>query len=84
MDETSRISEEYFGMEKDQNQMPATSENRDWVYKNIPDYVNIMRDNGKIIGYAFMLPCSKKLMEDFLAKKINEAILFEGIKKIKR
>ena len=29
-----------------------------------------------------MLPCSLKLMNDFLAKKMSEKAMFEGIKKL--
>ena len=83
LDETSKITEEYFGMKKDPNQIPATSENKDWVYKNIPDYLNIIKNNGKIIGYSLLLPCNRTLMDNFVKKKINEAGLFEGIKMVK-
>lgn len=80
---TSQMSEDYFGMQKDPDQMPATEENRDWVYKNSLDYLNIVKDNGKIIGFAFMLPCNKILMQDFISGKISEAKLVEGIKSLK-
>ncbi len=83
LDETSRITEEYFGTEKDPSQMATTPQNRDWIYKNARGYLNIIRNNGEIIGYVFMLPCNKRLMEDFVTKKIDEATLFEGIKKMK-
>lgn len=83
MDTTSKMTEDYFGMEKDPEQIPATSENRDWVYKNIPDYVNIIRNGDEIIGYAFLLPCNRELMDKFISRKISEAELFERIKKIK-
>lgn len=83
LNETSRIAEDYFGMQNDVSQIPATKETKDWIYRNAKDYLNIVRSDENIVGYAFMLPCNKKLMNDFLNKKINEAELFEGIKKIK-
>lgn len=81
--ETSRITEEYFGTDRDPDQIPTTAKNRDWIYGNVRDYLNIIRSNGKIIGYAFALPCNNRLMEDFIKDKISEAELFERIKKIK-
>ncbi len=81
LNETSKMAEEYFEMEQNSDQIPATDENRDWIFDNIPEYLNIIRNEGKIIGYVFLLPCSKDLMEKFLRKKITEARLFEEIKK---
>ena len=83
LDETSKLTEEYFGMKQDPSQIPATSENRDWIYKNILDYLNIIRNNRKIVGYAFLLPCNRTLMEKFVKEKLDEAVLFESIKQIK-
>ena len=42
-----------------------------------------MRFNEKIIGYVLMLPCNKKLMNEFISKEINKSALYENIKKIK-
>ena len=77
------MSEEYFSMQKDSGQMNATEENKEWVYKNAENCLNIVRNNDEIIGYAFALPCNKKLMKDFLSKKISEKELFEQIKNTK-
>lgn len=82
IEETSRMSEEYFKMENDSSQAPASQENKEWVHKN-SNYLNIIRENDSIIGYVFMLPCTKSLMEDFLAEKIDEATLFAKIRLIK-
>jgi hypothetical protein len=83
LDETGRITEKYFRMQNDPNQIPATKKNKDWFFKNALDYLNIIRCGNKIIGYAFLLPCNDILMERFTSGKINEAELFENIKKIK-
>ena len=83
LDETSKISEEHFGMDKDPNQMPATTENKDWIYRNIQDYLNIIRYKSKIIVYAFLLPCNRILMDSFVKKRISEATLVKNIKKMK-
>ena len=81
LDVTSKMSEDYFGMQKDPDQIPATKKNRDWVYANAEFCLNIVRDGRKIIGYAFLLPCTRALMDKFLSKNINEATLLESIKK---
>lgn len=77
---TGKMSEDYFGMQKDPNQLPATPETKDWIYKNSKKCVNIIRNNDEIIGYAFMLPANKEIMQEFILKKINEKTLFEKIK----
>lgn len=79
---TAKMAEDYFGTETDPEQMPTTKEVRDWITQHIPEYLNIIRDGKVIIGYVFMLPCSLKLMHDFLAKKITENAMFEGIKRM--
>jgi|SRR3989344_4028021 len=76
LDITSKIAENYFGTEKDPNQMETSKENREWVYKN-QKYLNIIKYNNEIIGFAFLLPCTKELMESFVSKRINERELFE-------
>ncbi|MFA5856312.1 MAG: GNAT family N-acetyltransferase [Candidatus Pacearchaeota archaeon] len=83
LNESSKISEDYFGTQKDSNQIPTTRQTRDWIYKNAQDYLNIIRSDGEMVGYTFMLPCNRILMDCFLSKKINEAELFEEIKKMK-
>lgn len=82
-DDASQLSEEYFGTQKDPSQMATSPENRDWIYKNAKEYLNVIKKDGKLIGYAFILPCNKKIMDEFLVKNINEAELFEKIKKVK-
>lgn len=78
--ETERITEEYFGTMNDPEQARVTPENSEWIYEKARDYYNIVRNDNEVIGYAFMLPCNKKLMNDFLEKRITEAALFEEIK----
>ena len=80
IDETSKIVEEYFGTQKDPHQITTSPENRNWIYKNIKYYLNIIKHKDKIIGFSFMLPATKELMDKFISKKISEAELFEKIK----
>lgn len=81
IDETSRISEEYFGTELDASQLSTEMETRNWIYRHASDYLNIIRADGVIIGYAFLLPSHREMMDDFLSKRISEAALFDRVKK---
>ena len=83
IDETSRMSEEYFGTQTDSSQIPTTQETRAWIYEHAPKYLNIITSGRRIIGYAFILPCTKKLMKSFTEGKINEFTLFQEIKRAK-
>lgn len=40
-----------------------------WAYKENPDTLNLIKANGKLIGFTWIVPCKKKLMNEFLAKK---------------
>ena len=69
LDETSNISEEYFETEKDPEQIAVTTETKDWIEKNASEYLNIIKDNGMVIGYSFALPCNRILMDKFMSNK---------------
>ena len=62
---SGRLAEEYFGMNTDSNQIPASMENVKWINKNIPDCVNVIKNDGKIIGFTFIVQVNKKIMNDF-------------------
>lgn len=79
IDITSEMSEQFFKMKKDPSQMAATIQTRDWIYRNAANCLNVIRNNGEIVGYTFLVPCSKKLMNDFVSKKIDEAKLIGEI-----
>ena len=51
------------------------------MYKNINRCLNAIRDNNKIIGFTFVVPANKKLMNLFIKKEITEKELFNQIKK---
>ncbi|GEM_PF-4072437 len=79
LDATSEIAEEYFETKKDQDQVSPSEELKNWIYKNCRDYLNVIRDGEKIIGYSFRIPTSVDLMNSFLRKEINEKQLFEKV-----
>jgi hypothetical protein len=80
---TSKMAEDYFGTDTDPEQMRPSDGSRKWMLENARGYNNIIRHKRDIVGYSFMLPCSIKLMEQFLSGAISEFNLFEQIKKTK-
>ncbi len=78
--ETGALAEAYFTTHQDPDQIPVNEENRRWIYEHIPECLNIIRDDEKIVGFSFILPTSYQIMEAFLSKKINEAKMFEEVK----
>ena len=79
---TSKLAEDYFGMDDDPSQMKATDESRKWVMSKGKFYNNIIRDGKDIIGFTFMLPTTTNLMNLFIENKITESELFENIKNL--
>ena len=78
--QTAQLAEKFFKTENTKNQLKTSKENSIWFYKNTPDSLNVIRINGKIIGFTFTVLCNKTIMRQFLSKKISEAKLFEKIK----
>ncbi len=81
--DTAEMAEKYFGTEKDPSQMPTDENASKWLLENIPDCVNVIKDNEELIGFTFIIPCNEDIMNQFLSKKINEAQLYEEVKKQK-
>lgn len=80
----ANLAEKYFGAEDDETQMGTSYENSKWLYKHIPESINIIKINNKRVGFTFLLPCTRKDMHDFISKEINERQLWERVKKNKR
>ena len=78
--QSGKLAEQYFEMERDPNQIPATMENVRWINKNIPQCVNVIKYNNDIIGFTFIVPANKNLMRKFLSGKISENEMFEEVK----
>ena len=79
--QSGKLAEQYFEMERDPNQIPATMENVRWINKNIPQCVNVIKYNNDIIGFTFIVPANKNLMRKFLSGKISENEMFEEVKR---
>lgn len=79
---TDAMGEDYFETSEDTEQMKISEENSRWIFENIPEYFNVIKKEGKIVGYSFLMPSTKNIMENFVSGMINEAELFDGIKKM--
>lgn len=80
VDESSEMAEEFFKMESKPDGMPASEENKNFFLRSFPECDDVIRADGKIIGFTFIVPCNKDIMDRFLAGKITEKELGEEIK----
>ncbi|MBI2449638.1 GNAT family N-acetyltransferase [Candidatus Pacearchaeota archaeon] len=78
---TGKLAEKYFKTQNDPNQIKVKEAHSKWILNNIPECLNIIKDDNTVIGFTLILPCNKVIMNQFLNKKINESELFEQIKK---
>jgi len=81
--ETAKLAESYFKTKQNKTQIETSRKNSLWAYKKIPNSLNIIRNDRKIIGFVWIIPCSKSLMNKFLRKKISEAKLFKKLQEQK-
>lgn len=81
LSEAAKLAENYFKSENDPEQISINFENSLWIRKNLPYCLNIIRYDGKIIGHSLIIPCKRKIMGKFISNEINEAQLFDEIKK---
>ena len=79
--QSGKLAEKYFKMEHDPDQIPASIENVRWINKHIPECVNVMKNYQEIIGFTFIIPATRKLMNEFISGKISENSMFEEVKK---
>ncbi len=75
----AKMSEAYFKMSKDKSQINSNIEDEIWAHKYNPDTLNLIKINNKLIGFAWIVPCNKELMNKFLRKKNNEKTLLKKI-----
>lgn len=80
IDESSIFAEDFFQMEEKPDEMQASEENKNFILNNIPECDNVIRADGKVIGFTYIVPCNKDIMERFLSKEITENDLMEEVK----
>lgn len=76
----AKQAERFFHTDKDLEQLPGEEITYEFLTKKFPNSANIIRQGKKIVGHTFVLPCSKKLMRQFLNGKITERQLFYCIR----
>ena len=75
-----RLAESFFQTKEDPEQMSADELTFDFFTNKFPYSGNIIKDDNKVIGHTFALPCNKEVMNKFLRGKINEKELFYEIR----
>jgi len=77
----SKLAENYFNTHEDKEQININDKYTQWILDNIPDYLNIIKFKGDVVGFNFILPSDNEMMDKFILKEINEAELFNRIMK---
>lgn len=75
------IADKEFGFKDDPNQYNPTKLEFYKLQKKYPFSFCIIKDDDVVVGFVTLLPSSKKLMNSFLNKKINEVVLVNNISK---
>ncbi len=78
--ETGKLAESYFHTHNHPDEMQISDELAKFIIKNFPEFDNIIKNNGEVIGFTFILPCTKEGMDLFLNNKITENKLTDYIK----
>jgi len=79
IEETSRLSEDFFETQGDPSQVATSPENKAFIFSSLQKYLNIIKKEDRVIGYAFVLPSTKETMNAFLEERITEAEVFERV-----
>ena len=80
IDESSELAERFFNMASKPDEIPASEENKKFILEKIPDCDNVIKSDGKIIEFTFVVPCNKSIMNRFLSNDLTEKELFEEVK----
>lgn len=77
---TGKLAESYFHTHEHIEEMQISNELAKFIIKNFPESNNIIKNNNIIIGFTFILPCTKEGMNLFMENKITENELTDYIK----
>lgn len=78
LEKTMRIAEQFFGTEKDPDQMPINLESFYKIQKLHPKTIMVKLDgSGEPISWIVVLPTSKELMHKFLDSAVTERELLD-------
>ena len=59
---SGELTNEFFQMLDNSDQIPATEEIVNWIYENLSDFINIIKYRGGIIGSVFIIPTTSLIM----------------------
>lgn len=74
------LMEEYFKTESHPEEFQINMEAIRWNHDHLLDCINVIKYKGKVIGEIYVMPCTKEIMERFLADDINEKQMSEEIR----
>ncbi|MBI4145082.1 hypothetical protein HY493_02645 [Candidatus Woesearchaeota archaeon] len=80
--ETSRLSERTFKTAHDAAQMRVADEKTRWIFLHRPETDNVIKMDGKVIGFTFIVLTNTRIMRDFLSGKISEEDIFTLSKQV--
>lgn len=81
MVKADEIAEKFFHTDNDPDQLKINIKNDKRIYAKFRECENVIKYKNQVIGETFILPCTKKIMNEFLENKITEAEMFEKIMK---
>ena len=68
---TRKIAIKEFGTSTDKNQWHPTEEDSVFVMNNLPECMNIIRDDDNFIGFTLIIPSTRELMDNFINKEMG-------------
>lgn len=80
--ETSVLSERTFKTANDAAQMRVAEEKTRWIFLHRPESDNVIKLDGKVIGFTFIVLTNTRIMQDFLSGKISEEDIFTRSKRV--
>jgi hypothetical protein len=67
-----RIAKREFETDTDKDQIQPQGAYKDPIWKRNPNALNIIKEGKKFVGYTYLIPTSKELMNRFLKRGITE------------
>ncbi len=73
------LLEAHFDVSQDPDQIQINPENVAWIKNRIPECLQVIEYENKFVGASLTIPCTKKLMHQFIANDITEAELAHNL-----
>lgn len=74
------IAEGFFHSAQDAFQMTINEDTVRWLVETMPEYWNLIKFEGTVVGSTLIMPTSRPVMTGFLAGTLTEAGLFEALR----